>query len=611
MNDPDFDEMVLRYLDGGADPNLEKALRERLLVDEQARLRLATVACQQQVLKDIEAERAASSSPADRTPLPSRVRAVRRARPRGLSRPSAVSAKTLGAVAAGIVVVAALLVANRKGEEGVGDRATAEREHRRHQAGGAFLRAEEERREAEEKLKEVERERQRLAELRREAESQKRDDDRRRVEAEMARIEVERREAAAKLDKAREGQRQAREDLAQAPLPTPESEPRPRREPTVAAAGVLERVRGEVYVVTEKEKVPAQASRSLSFREGVETRGAESQAELRFPDGTKVVAEGDTVLRDLADLAAAAPGEKASGKHLFVAHGGVTLEVAKQPADRPMVVSTPHGEITVVGTTLRIGVSLGNDASTRVEVTEGRVRVKNVLDGKTIDVPSGHSAVAAPGVELEPFPAALAGYWKFDEGSGTVAKDLSRNGNHGTLERVAWVEGKAGTALRFGDRARVTLSVRGLPAANAPQTHAFWIQYDSVPRAPQVVVALQNEGSGIFSGFHSLQESGWSLGTWKFGGPFLASAPPPAPGKWHHFAYAFDGKVHRLYLNGSLARVGVEPPQETTPQSFSFGVLPAGSIEFFEGKLDEVRLYSRALSPREIQALASVSPRSK
>lgn len=37
----------------------------------------------------------------------------------------------------------------------------------------------------------------------------------------------------------------------------------------------------------------------------------------------------------------------------------------------------------------------------------------------------------------------LVGYWRFDEGTGTTAMDLSQFGNHGTLNGPAWVESTA------------------------------------------------------------------------------------------------------------------------------------------------------------------------
>ena len=46
-------------------------------------------------------------------------------------------------------------------------------------------------------------------------------------------------------------------------------------------------------------------------------------------------------------------------------------------------------------------------------------------------------------------PKTIVGLWLFDEGSGKIAKDLSGNGNDGTLEGPKWVDGKFGKALNF------------------------------------------------------------------------------------------------------------------------------------------------------------------
>jgi len=51
--------------------------------------------------------------------------------------------------------------------------------------------------------------------------------------------------------------------------------------------------------------------------------------------------------------------------------------------------------------------------------------------------------------------AGLVGYWAFDEGSGTTAKDGSGNNNHGTLMGdPQWVAGQLSMALQFDGRRR-------------------------------------------------------------------------------------------------------------------------------------------------------------
>src|SRR5208337_5675022 len=55
---------------------------------------------------------------------------------------------------------------------------------------------------------------------------------------------------------------------------------------------------------------------------------------------------------------------------------------------------------------------------------------------------------AAQAAIITPHPG-LVGWWRFDEGSGTIAGDSSGNGNNGTIYGATWVTGKYGDALSF------------------------------------------------------------------------------------------------------------------------------------------------------------------
>jgi hypothetical protein len=152
----------------------------------------------------------------------------------------------------------------------------------------------------------------------------------------------------------------------------------------------VERVEGEVNILASSGKTPVQASGELLEGQGIEAAGEKSGAILLYPDGTRVELGPQTEIRDMA----ARPAKRA-----MVARGAVKARVAKQPQGQPMVFVTPHGEARVLGTTLRIVVDPDPRKGTRLEVEEGKVQLKNLL-GRTVDVPSGHFAVAATGLEL-------------------------------------------------------------------------------------------------------------------------------------------------------------------------------------------------------------------
>lgn len=78
--------------------------------------------------------------------------------------------------------------------------------------------------------------------------------------------------------------------------------------------------------------------------------------------------------------------------------------------------------------------------------------------------------------------------------------------------------------------------------------------------------------------------------------------------EWYHLVVTRFGELTQLYLNGELAITGVGEAQAdlTTDQSLTLGglILPNGDAsEFFTGLLDEVRIYNRRLSKRDIDLL--------
>lgn len=280
--------------------------------------------------------------------------------------------------------------------------ASREDEARRTQAEEDRRQAEETRRRAEDRLREIAREREALTRPEPKptadpAVEEKRRTDLVNLDRERERIESEMRGAIEKAQK-------AREQLSQTPgrpQDVRKEEPSPAAGGTDTRAGVakVERVEGEVYLLAEGKRIPLTAPRDLLAGQGLEAAAGANRAALSFPDKTRAELGPGTAVREV---------KVEGGKRIFIERGSVRAEVAKQPKDQPMIFATPHGEVKVLGTTLRITVDLGEAGSTRVEVIEGKVQLKD-LAGRTVDVPSGHYAVAATGAEIaaKPIPKSL------------------------------------------------------------------------------------------------------------------------------------------------------------------------------------------------------------
>jgi ferric-dicitrate binding protein FerR (iron transport regulator) len=260
--------------------------------------------------------------------------------------------------------------------EAMQERDRAEAERKRMEASVASLRKQE---------AEAARERERV-------ERDPQEEARKKADEEVLRLKTEREAEEAKFVEALERARRAAAEVARPSEGAPRPAPLPAKTETIAAT--IPRVEGRVTLLDGPGNGAVSAPQSLLPGQGLETSSKDGAAILTFADRTQLELGPGTEIRSVFDQEP--PGKGARGKRLVVVRGRVTATVAKQPPEQPFVLATPHAEAKVVGTTLRLTV----DASaTRLEVTEGKVRLSRA-DGKSVDVPGGQLAVAAPGLEL-------------------------------------------------------------------------------------------------------------------------------------------------------------------------------------------------------------------
>jgi large repetitive protein len=221
--------------------------------------------------------------------------------------------------------------------------------------------------------------------------------------------------------------------------------------------------------------------------------------------------------------------------------------------------------------------------------------------------------------------ANLLGYWTFEEGTGTLTADMSGNGYDGTLSGgtlPGWVTpGAVGSgALEFYGSGSTKVSI-GNPAAfqlTGAVTLAAWVNPDSVSTSGKIVSKLSSTRGYSISVENITSTAG--QGQWTFqlsptGGSSLISCrtpnDAPAIGQWTHIAGVFDpndsgGPSMKIYLNGQLAyttnSTAVPAQQVSSANNVTIGSRP-DSVNPFDGKIDEVRIYDEALSASQILAL--------
>ena len=201
-------------------------------------------------------------------------------------------------------------------------------------------------------------------------------------------------------------------------------------------------------------------------------------------------------------------------------------------------------------------------------------------------------------------PATIAGLvagYGFDEGAGPTAGDVSVNLNDGDIGTAVWTtQGRFGNALDFnGSDALVTVPDSASLDLSTGMTLEAWVY----PTA-----ALSGWRDVIFKStdIYYLEASS-SRGRGPAGGGTFSASPLFGGGSvpvatWTHLALTYDQATLRLYVGG----VEVASRAETAPIESSTGPLSIGGDadfgQYFEGIIDEVRIYNRALSGAEIQA---------
>jgi chitodextrinase len=202
-------------------------------------------------------------------------------------------------------------------------------------------------------------------------------------------------------------------------------------------------------------------------------------------------------------------------------------------------------------------------------------------------------------------PGLVAAY-SFDDGSGTSVTDSSGAGNAGTITGAVWTAaGKFGPALSF-DGTSDWVTVPDAPSLDlsGPETLEAWVNPSTLGAVRRTVVGKENT-TELAYGLYA--NTGMSTTAGGFGldavSETIVRGEIQLPlNAWSHLAFTYDGSTLRLYENGvqvsSLAWSGAPP---LSGQALRIGGnAPKG--EYFAGKIDEVRVYNRALSASEVQS---------
>jgi len=205
----------------------------------------------------------------------------------------------------------------------------------------------------------------------------------------------------------------------------------------------------------------------------------------------------------------------------------------------------------------------------------------------------------------------LVAWYTFSEGSGATLADKSGN-NPAKIAGAHWLKGKGGFALQFdGVKSYVDCGNGPSLGIAGPLSISFWVKQDA-PKPSQekyyVIgkadynVYLTAKGNVGFTTISKAPEKKWTS---------LVSKQALPAGVWSHVAAVYDrtAREERIYINGVLdnMRARTEDPLlwVETPVNLVLGTGRYGAERqmFFRGALADLRIYNRALTAQEVQAL--------
>ncbi len=202
----------------------------------------------------------------------------------------------------------------------------------------------------------------------------------------------------------------------------------------------------------------------------------------------------------------------------------------------------------------------------------------------------------------------LVGWWRFNEGSGTIAADSSGNERHGVLvDGPQWVDGVHGSGLELDGGQHVAVSGYEGILGSHPRSTCAWI---NVGKTSASIITWGPAGSG--TKWIMRTHNGPAALRVECGQSYIYGTTDLVDGEWHHVAGVLeddgspDVEEIKLYVDGVVDETGAANPRPVNTASgvelrIAYDLNNTGRT--YQGLMDDVRIYDRALSAEEIRAI--------
>jgi len=272
-----------------------------------------------------------------------------------------------------------------------------------------------------------------------------------------------------------------------------------------------------------------------------------------------------------------------------------------------------------IGATLKINTSINNDSLANGLVGYWSMNAPDVAGTTAYDRSGNSKNGSFLGQDIS--PSGLVGWWKLDEGSGTSAGDSSGQGNTGTLAASpgtpTWTTGKIGQGLSFdGVDDYVDSGTASVLDDLGPVSISAWIYPRS--EGESGVGAIVTKDTALTSGYWLLRMYSAGINSLSFIKNYsttdliIATADNAITlNTWQHITLVWDGSSSavnaKIYINATEASYvqqqnGVDTKNSDNALNLYIGNRGNSNITF-DGSIDDVRIYNRALTSDEVKRL--------
>ncbi len=205
----------------------------------------------------------------------------------------------------------------------------------------------------------------------------------------------------------------------------------------------------------------------------------------------------------------------------------------------------------------------------------------------------------------------LVGWWNFNEGSGSVVNDISGYGNNATIVGATYVDGVPGTggnSLKFNGSNNYAKIIDTVVSGPTSLTISAWFRKTGEGSSYECVLHQSSDTSvGASSYWLGLDSNDYLTATigagtgvgWSAGQTTTRSVIDT----WYHLLASWDGSVVRIYIDGKYNKQYNLSSYNSLTTPTRFGASSDGTSYQYNGLIDDVRIYSRALTASEIQTL--------